>query len=100
MTSRKNVNVIIRGNPFSDYSVREFKGYERHVNSIKTKPEEDAILEFDEQKMANLVWPHNNALVIEIMLVDCKITRSLVDTGSSVNVIYKDIFDQMELADP
>lgn len=50
--------------------------------------------------MANLNWPHNDALVIRIILADCKINRSLLDIGSSVNVIYKDTFHKMELTDP
>lgn len=48
-------------------------------------------------KKKNLDWPHNDALVIEIMLAEFGVTRSLSNTDSSVNMIYKDTLDKMEL---
>lgn len=61
--------------------------------------EDDKIIYFEEQETMNLDWPHNEALVIEIILSDCEITRSLIDTGSLVKIIYKDILEKMKLTD-
>lgn len=47
---------------------------------------DDKIKDFTKQETKNLDWPHKNALVIEIMLTDCEITRLLINTASLVNV--------------
>ncbi|KAF8113580.1 hypothetical protein N665_0048s0041 [Sinapis alba] len=62
--------------------------------------EDDMIIELKEHGMTNLDLPHNEALVIETILTTCEMTRSLIDTGSSVNMIYKDTLDKIELTDP
>lgn len=59
----------------------------------------NVVLEYTEQKTENLNWPHNDALVLEIRLADCKITRTMVDTDSSVKVFYKDTLENMKLHD-
>ncbi|KAF8115442.1 hypothetical protein N665_0027s0056 [Sinapis alba] len=102
--SRKRVNGIMGVNPLCDASIRALKGYSRQVNFISTKAkemiEDDTVIKFKEHKMTNLDWPHNYILVIKIILADCKINRSLIDTGTPVNMIYKHTLDQMELTDP
>ncbi|XP_024016251.1 uncharacterized protein LOC112089731 [Eutrema salsugineum] len=42
--------------------------------------------------------PHNDALVVDLLLDDVEVSRILIDTGSSVNVIFKEALDQLELA--
>lgn len=49
--------------------------------------EDDTIVQFKEKHTENLDFPHNDALVIEIMLTDYEKNMSLVDTGRSVNMI-------------
>ncbi|XP_024014251.1 uncharacterized protein LOC112088194 [Eutrema salsugineum] len=42
--------------------------------------------------------PHNDLLVIELRIADCEVSRILIDTGSSVDLIFKETLDKMELA--
>lgn len=43
--------------------------------------------------------PHNDPLVIELIVSDCKMTRILVNTGSLVDLIFKEILDKMDIKD-
>lgn len=61
--------------------------------------EDDKIIYFEEQETMNLDWLYNEVLVIEIILSDCEIIRSLIDIGSLVKIIYKDILEKMKLID-
>ncbi|KAF8105965.1 hypothetical protein N665_0150s0015 [Sinapis alba] len=39
--------------------------------------------------------PHNNPLLVELGIGNCKVTKVLVDTGSSVDLIFRDTLDNM-----
>ncbi|KAF8075370.1 hypothetical protein N665_1100s0009 [Sinapis alba] len=39
--------------------------------------------------------PHNDPLLVEISIGNCKVNKVLVDTGSSVDLIFRDILDKM-----
>ena len=42
-------------------------------------------------------YPHTDAMVIETNLADWAVTRILVDTGSSANILFTSTFDNMKL---
>lgn len=42
-------------------------------------------------------FSHNEPMVVEIMIADCEVSRVLVDTGSSVNLIFTENLQKMEL---
>lgn len=50
---------------------------------------------FTEAEAKRLVHHYNDALVILICIFNTTVRRILVDNGSSVNVIYKEAFDQL-----
>ncbi|XP_024007921.1 uncharacterized protein LOC112083930 [Eutrema salsugineum] len=85
-------------------SVRSIKKYGRQVmlaqkwqvKSPKTA-ESDAIT-FTEADTEGVDMPHNDPLVIELWVADCEVSRILVDTGSSVDLIFKETLDKMDLA--
>ncbi|XP_024006453.1 uncharacterized protein LOC112082964 [Eutrema salsugineum] len=103
-TSRKKVFFIMGGLSTCNYSVRSIKKYgrqvmlaqKRQVKSPKTA-ENDAIT-FTEADMEGVDMPHNDPLVIELRVADCEVSRILVDTRSSVDLIFKEMLDKMELA--
>ncbi|XP_048611648.1 uncharacterized protein LOC106393248 [Brassica napus] len=39
--------------------------------------------------------PHNDSLLIDIRIGECQVTKVLVDTGSSVDLIFRDTLDKM-----
>ncbi|KAF8045995.1 hypothetical protein N665_4139s0002 [Sinapis alba] len=39
--------------------------------------------------------PHNDPLLVELGIGNCKVTKVLVDTGSSVDLIFRDTLDKM-----
>ncbi|XP_052202690.1 uncharacterized protein LOC127808243 [Diospyros lotus] len=52
---------------------------------------------FSEDDARDVHWPHNDALVIRAHIGNMEVRRIMVDTGSSVNVMYRACFDQMGL---
>lgn len=41
--------------------------------------------------------PHDDVLVIQATIVNYNVVRVFVDTSNSVNVLYKDTFDRMQI---
>ncbi|XP_024014700.1 uncharacterized protein LOC112088542 [Eutrema salsugineum] len=54
---------------------------------------------FSEEDAEDVDQPHNNPLVFQIRVADCDMTRILVDTGSSVDLIFKEALEKMNLHD-
>ncbi|XP_052193804.1 uncharacterized protein LOC127802147 [Diospyros lotus] len=52
---------------------------------------------FFEDDARDIHWPHNDSLVIRAHIGNMEVRRIMVDTGSSVNVMYRACFDQMGL---
>jgi len=41
-------------------------------------------------------FPHNDSLIVTMHIDSCRICRILVDSGSSVNILYESALDRME----
>ena len=54
-------------------------------------------INFTEKDAQQLHHPHNNALVINLSIVDFNIQRVLVDNGSSIDILYYPAFQQMRI---
>ncbi|XP_074565166.1 uncharacterized protein LOC141821717 [Curcuma longa] len=52
---------------------------------------------FGPQDLEGVETPHNDALFIKATIANYDISRVFVDTGSSVNIIFKKAFDQMQI---
>ncbi|XP_074574636.1 uncharacterized protein LOC141831105 [Curcuma longa] len=52
---------------------------------------------FGPQDLEGVETPHDDALVIKATIANYDISRVFVDTGSSVNIIFKKAFDQMQI---
>ncbi|XP_075492521.1 uncharacterized protein LOC142530579 [Primulina tabacum] len=57
----------------------------------------EAVISFGPKDLKGVNLPHNDALIIQAMVSNYDIMRVFVDSGSSVNVIFKEAFAQINL---
>ncbi|XP_075500054.1 uncharacterized protein LOC142538627 [Primulina tabacum] len=57
----------------------------------------EAVISFGPEDLRGVNLPHNDPLVIQAGVANYDILRVFIDSGSSVNVIFKDAFVQMDL---
>ena len=41
-------------------------------------------------------FPHNDILIVNMHIDNCRVSRTMVDNGSSDNILYKGALDRME----
>ncbi|XP_073120897.1 uncharacterized protein [Henckelia pumila] len=66
------------------------------VNSQLSCPTNPNI-SFGREDLKDVVLPHNDPLLVTLTIANYDVTRIFVDTGSSVNIIFKETLDQMKL---
>ncbi|KAF3578915.1 hypothetical protein DY000_02029708 [Brassica cretica] len=60
-------------------------------------PAANDVVSFKDRATADQAKPHNDLLVIELMIQDIDIARVLFDTGCSANIIYKSTLERMDI---
>ncbi|XP_013589110.1 PREDICTED: uncharacterized protein LOC106297417 [Brassica oleracea var. oleracea] len=60
-------------------------------------PAANDVVSFKDRATADQAKPHNDLLVIDLMIQDIDIARVFVDTGCSANIIYKSTLESMEI---
>ncbi|XP_074569642.1 uncharacterized protein LOC141826298 [Curcuma longa] len=92
---------MIAGGPTDGDSNRARKAHGRQLEtySIGTNRsiEPSPAIYFGPQDLEGVATPHDDALVIRATIANYDVARVFVDTGSSVNVLYKDAFDRMQI---
>ena len=43
-----------------------------------------------------VIFPHNDILIITMHIGNCRVSKILIDVGSSVNILYGGALDRME----
>ena len=79
-------------------SVRSIKQYRKKAEVAETWSSTsstpvittDEPISFTQDDLKGLDTPHNDPLVVELIIGDSRVTRVLIDTGSSVDLIFKD----------
>ena len=66
----------------------------RPMKSAKMKL---VMLSFSEEDARGVVMPHDDALVVTMIVANHAIHRILVDNGSSADILYWPAFQQMEI---
>ena len=97
---RRRVNMIMGGLTACRDSVRSIKEYVKSgAATLWSSPtaKEMVPLTFTSEDLLGVDLPHNDPLVIELHIGESEVTRILIDTGSSVNVIFKDVLHKMEV---
>ncbi|XP_073152467.1 uncharacterized protein [Henckelia pumila] len=70
----------------------------REVLGIKARrPDPCPVITFGPEDLEEMCLPHNDALLIRTQVANYDIRRVFVDSGSSVNVIFQDAFEKMDL---
>ena len=80
------------------------KAHEREINSVHSRlprvkmPRNDELdIVFSERDGCSIRQPHNDPLVIMLRVEEFNIHRVLIDNGSSADIIYLPVFQQMKL---
>ena len=65
--------------------------------SPKTRTTEEQAITFTDEDAARIHHPHDDAIVITLLIADYTTRRVLVDNGSSADILYYPTFQQMNL---
>lgn len=63
----------------------------------KCRAEEDSIISFKLVYLKGITTPHEDPLVIQATITNYEVTRVFVDSGRSVNILFKEAFNRMQI---
>ena len=66
-----------------------------HVAKLSRK--ENTIISFTDDEATHLIHPHTDALVVTLSVANKKVFHILIDTGSSVKILFISAFRQMNV---
>ncbi|XP_070020428.1 uncharacterized protein [Nicotiana sylvestris] len=69
-----------------------------HMKRVQQVLEEESIT-FDDANVDGVLTPHNDALVISLLVHDTNVKQVLIDPGSSVNIILLRVVNEMQVDD-
>lgn len=90
----RQINVtMVELSPCRDsvWSVKEFQRKAMTAKQWPIKPENDSQLTFYEEDAANVSVPHTDTLLAELTVDNWEVSRVLIGTCSSVNLIFKEV---------
>ena len=95
---KKRIDFIYGDSKFCN-SVNLIKAYqlraENNVGIREPLSGPDHEITFNENETADLDKPHDDALVIRINVGGCELSRVMIDTGSSADVLFYEAFKRM-----
>ncbi|XP_070004362.1 uncharacterized protein [Nicotiana sylvestris] len=99
---KRTVNVISGGEDINGISYTAANKISKVTITQKKRVwnilEEDNIT-FNDADVDGILTPHNNALVISLIVYDANVKRVLIDSGSSVNIILLRVLRKMKAED-
>ena len=97
------IRMIVGGGSIGQSS-RSRKTYLKVVQNVqlsgrspKTSTPNEHAITFTDEDASRIHHPHDDAIVITLIIVDYSTRRVLVDNGSSVDILYYPAFQQMNL---
>ena len=95
---------MIVGGSLTGQSSRSKKTYLKVVQNIqlsgqspKTRTLDEQAITFTDKDASKIHHPHDDAIVITLLIADYSTRRVLVDNGSSADILYYPAFQQMNL---
>ncbi|XP_042423459.1 uncharacterized protein LOC122011092 [Zingiber officinale] len=92
---------MISGGPTDGDSGRARKSHVRRleVHSVGCSKEQAAgpAISFGPADLEGLELPHDDALIIKAIISNSRVARVFVDTGSSVNILFRTAFEEMQI---
>ena len=96
--------MIVGGTTATESSKKAHKTYLRMVHNVqltgsvpKIARMDNPVIGFSEEDARRLHHPHDDALMISLQVGDYNIHRVLVDNGSSADILYYPVFQQMRI---
>ncbi|KAG7599437.1 Retrotransposon gag domain [Arabidopsis suecica] len=101
-TPKKRIDVIMGGSKLCRDSIRSIKRHKKSA-AIQTamgfqSNEQIPSISFDNSDTQGLAGPHDDALVITLDVANFEVTRCLIDTGSSVDLICLSTLQRMGIS--
>ncbi|XP_073119830.1 uncharacterized protein [Henckelia pumila] len=97
-SSKGVINMTSGGSTDGDSNRARKSWSKREVLGIEARrPDPCPVVTFGPEDLEGVCLPHNDALLIRAQVANYDIRRVFVDSGSSVNVIFQDAFEQMDL---
>ncbi|KAG7556517.1 Integrase catalytic core [Arabidopsis suecica] len=101
-SSKGKINVIIGGSKLCRDTINAIKKHRRNVLFKANLGEEmdfqGTSISFDEEETCHHERPHDDALVITLDVANFEVSRILVDTGSSVDLIFLGTLERMGIS--
>lgn len=92
--------MIVRGPTDSDFN-QAHKAHARLIESLSIQEDrvaqEHPTIRFGPEDFTGVVFLNIDALVIQATITNYKVSRVLVDFGSSINVLFQEVFVRMQL---
>ncbi|XP_060185754.1 uncharacterized protein LOC132615207 [Lycium barbarum] len=58
---------------------------------------DEDVVTFTDEDAASIILPHNDALVITVLIGSCQVKRVIIEPGSSVNILLWKVVEEMGL---
>ncbi|KAG7533225.1 Retrotransposon gag domain [Arabidopsis thaliana x Arabidopsis arenosa] len=101
-SSKGKINVIFGGSKLCRDTIGAIRKHRRNVSLKASLGEEvdfqGASISFDEEETRHLKKPHDDALVITLDVANFELSRILIDTGSSVDLIFLGTLGRMRIS--
>ncbi|GAA0154201.1 hypothetical protein LIER_12255 [Lithospermum erythrorhizon] len=76
---------------------RKIYAHREMYSIVETTTKKEEVITFNDKDLVGIEVPHDDSVVIALVIANFKVERILVDTGSSVDVVYLSTFDKWRL---